>query len=275
MAMYFPKYWAKASSGCFSCWRWSDASQTDAATKASSALEDIRRRFTSGELRHEQYDYHDRPVREALINRISGKCEAAITRNRYGSLILNTENLPIIDIDEPQPAEGALQKLSRLFTGKSGALNRSATIEDKLKALVDKHSGWGFRLYATKAGFRALCTHTPLAIDTAETFEMFTELGADPLYVKLCKRHNTFRARLTPKPWRCGCTRPPVSWPFQSEAESESFARWERSYANASEMFATCRFLGSFGSSWIHRELQPLIEYHDQLSRSDSSLPLA
>ena len=77
-----------------------------------------------------------------------------------------------------------------------------------------RHPDLGVRVYRTAAGLRVLVTgaSAPPASDRAR--ELLTELGSDPLYVELCSTHDSYRARLTPKPFRVGERALSVSWPF-------------------------------------------------------------
>ena len=54
-------------------------------------------------------------------------------------------------------------------------------------------------------------------------------LGADPAFLHLCRIQGSFRARLTPKPWRCGQANPPGSFPREPEAQA-AFAEWLAQY---------------------------------------------
>ena len=101
------------------------------------------------------------------------------------------------------------------------------------------------------------------------------QFGADPLYIRLCRAQECFRARLTPKPWRCRVGLPPASFPFTTSKEEQRFREWEANYSSTTAQYATCRYLASFGAGRIEDELDELITYHDQETRSASALPLA
>jgi hypothetical protein len=49
-----------------------------------------------------------------------------------------------------------------------------------------------------------LAVHDLFDPTSAITLAALRELGSDPKYVQLAKAQECFRARLTPKPWRCG-----------------------------------------------------------------------
>ena len=77
-----------------------------------------------------------------------------------------------------------------------------------------RHPDLGVRVYRTAAGLRVPVTGAaaPPASDRARA--LLTELGSDPLYVELCSTHDSYRARLTPKPFRIGQRALAVPWPF-------------------------------------------------------------
>jgi hypothetical protein len=105
--------------------------------------------------------------------------------------------------------------------------------------------------------------------------DLLGQFNADPLYVRLCRMQECFRARLTPKPWRCGFRSPLDTFPFETpEAKSRSQA-WEANYNLAIERFATCRYTASFGSSPMVWSFEELVQFHDQETRATSLLPLA
>jgi hypothetical protein len=85
----------------------------------------------------------------------------------------------------------------------------------------------------------------------------------------------SFRARLTPRPWRIGLPKPPHRFPFEASAEEREMAEWVRRYDAASERHATCRFVEALGSGAVHPEVEPLLRLHDERTRATSGLPLA
>jgi hypothetical protein len=137
------------------------------------------------------------------------------------------------------------------------------------------HPGWGWRVYRTKAGLRLLATHAPVAPDEPATEQAFDELGADPLYRKLCRTQKCFRARLTPKPWRCGSENPPCRWPWEDERSEARFEKWDTRYRKACQDFATCALAATQGSQQIDPTIQPILKVHDEMTRADAKLDLA
>ncbi len=286
--MNFPKFWARGfapgnnipdESSKFSCWRWSDESPEAAQAAAVEAAKKMAAKAARGEPLPSGYGYSDRPLREEIIRELTnrnGERSAVLTRNAYGCLVLNTARAMFVDVDIPglEHARESPGFFGRLFGQKS----QDSLVEPFLKkaqAWAYSQSGWGWRIYRTCAGLRLLATHNVFEPDAGNTMETFDEMGTDPLYRKLCEAQNCFRARLTPKPWRCGLHKPPVRWPFENEAVESRFQQWESSYLGAAGQFATCRLIKRIGTDVVHHEIQAIIELHDQVSCADSDLPLA
>jgi hypothetical protein len=100
-------------------------------------------------------------------------------------------------------------------------------------------------------------------------------VGADSDFVSLCRIQNSFRARLTPKPWRCGSRRPPNMFPRQAAEARWRFSRWLSQYENACRDRATCRFLEHVGPAAVHDRIAPIVELHDRVTKAHIDLPLA
>jgi hypothetical protein len=285
-----PAYWAKATAtdtdregkpASFSCWRSSDHSIEDAHESALAAAKQVLRRLLSGN-RVGRYGYGETPLREEIVESIAnaqGEMSAAVTRNGYGSLVLSTDRVMFIDLDFPLVSVGESLRyfFARLF--RPAAVSPAARCESdarrRLEEFLAGNPHWGFRLYRTCAGLRALATHDLFdPADEAAQATMQT-LGADPLYVRLCKAQGCFRARLTPKPWRCGQQGNPPRWPFESDQQARLFQQWESAYARKQARYATCRFLGELGAERVHPEVQGIIELHDRMTRCHERLELA
>ena len=287
--MHFPKYWAKGSqtgttpdgqSRHFQCWRWSDESEAIAATSAQEAARRIAENAAKGEFPPNFYGYTDRPLREQTIREIKtqmGVFSGVLTRNSYGCIVLNTERVMFVDIDIPNLEHASAAQpgfFSRLF----GARSREELLEPALKraqVFAYSNSAWGWRAYETRAGLRLVATHQLFNPLNEETKRVFDEMNADPLYCKLCELQKSFRARLTPKPWRCDLPNPPVRWPYETPEIEEQFNNWEANYLSAAGGFATCRFLRIIGNDVIHPEIQGIVNVHDELTGAESGLPLA
>ncbi len=290
MAMKIPKYWAKATAEetdvdgqkiAFTCWRWADESQAQAEQAARAAAARAINKLLGG-VQLDRYAYGQCPLREEVLNQVAGadgNPMMAVTRNRYGAIVLNTARAAFIDLDFPPVSAG--EQIGRLFAwflGKpkvSPETRQELEIRNRLEQFTADHPGLGFRIYRTRAGMRALATSGLFEPTASETIEMLQQLNADPLYLRLCKGQGCFRARLSPKPWRCGCQPNRVAWPWEDEDARVGFERWEADYAERQKQFATCRFVAAVGNPQIHPELPPVIQLHDQITRCDADLPLA
>lgn len=269
--MRFPRYWAKATDAKreLTTWGWSDESNAAAESAARARLARIADRLAAGDFAAlGRYGYGERALREPVLQELAG---AAITRNSYGCEVLNTAGAMFIDIDLPQSAGVGL--VGRLFgkrvpDAQGGAL---ANVESWLR----RNGDWGFRVYCTKAGLRLLATQAP--VEPAEGERVMSALGADPLYMRLCRSQQSYRARLTPKPWRCGAPTPGsvIQWPFADLKAEQQFGDWQREYSKRAARYATCRFLRALGSAKVDAAIAPLVALHDERTRAAADLPLA
>jgi hypothetical protein len=278
--MNFPKFWAKGTHQQFTCWRWSDSSLAEAASLAQEAARRLAERFAAGdELRH-GYGYPDRPVREPVLREIKapgGEVAAVITRNAYGALVLNTARIMFVDVDLPEPKSPLGGWLKKLF-GKPKPLAAPIThdsVQAQAEAWSQSHPGWGWRVYRTKAGLRLLATHALFEPESASTEQVFDALGADPLYRRLCRTQQCFRARLTPKPWRCGFKNPPGRWPWPDAKAEARYKDWEARYQKACRNYATCELAAAPGSQQVDPTVQLIIKIHDEMTLAGSNLDLA
>ena len=281
--MYFPKFWAKGSYNHQVCWHWSDISvgvALDLANKNAKRLSNLFTRETRP--LKDQYWYANRPLREPVLDEITnerGEVIGLITRNRYGTKVLNTEKVLFVDVDVTEPRrEGALAGFIGALFGKKVTPIEATTdnvILTKAQSWCGDNSESSWRIYKTKAGFRLIATHETIAPDSELATKAFEHFDADPLYRKLCLAQKSFRARLTPKPWRCGMDTPTNSWPFADAQEESKFLDWERAYAQRQQPFATCKFLHTVGSGEMAHDVAPLIALHDELCRVGDDLPLA
>lgn len=287
--MKLPLYWAKATAEAtdhraapwrLSCWRGSKVSEAEAQQAARNAAAAAAARLGRGQPL-DRYGYGQGLLREEVIERFGPADDpwAAVTRNAAGVLVLNTAQVMFIDLDLPPTTTGENLRsfVSRLMGkgGQSPEAERQAAIVARVEQFVATRPEWNIRLYRTHSGLRGLATHTLFAPQAAETNEAFTTLGADPLYARLCLAQESFRARLTPKPWRCGCAANTTRWPRQTPETQERFERWRQGYTSRQAQFATCRYLGSYGSGRVIPDAETIIEIHDKLTRSAEPLLLA
>ena len=291
--MHFPKYWARGEWNGTGptgedwrqlAWDCSDESMADAQARAEAKARRLGQSGPRRDGRHDPYLYADRPVREPVLRTLDGapgECAAVITRTAYGSEVLNADRLMFIDIDLPAAAPGAgLMALFRRFFRSSPAetVPAASPVDAKLASLRQwqtSNSSWAFRVYRTHSGFRYLVIsdwHDPLA---GSTHTVLNSLGCDARYQQLCKVQKSFRARLTPKPWRCGCDNPPVRFPYEGSRQEAVMQQWLSGYQQSSERYATCQFLTTVGSTPASPAMSTLITEHDTRTKATSGLPLA
>ena len=215
-----------------------------------------------------KYLYSDQRLREPVIEEVHN---SVISRNAYGCLVLNTADVMFVDIDFPEKKPAGLLKS---FFKTSEKNVQEETIE-KIESWTSQNPQWGWRIYRTFAGLRLLATNGVFAPDVPDTVAVFEALGADPLYRTLCKVQKCFRARLTPKPWRCDLQAPSVRWPWASDDEARNFSAWQNHYEKSASSFATCQLIKIIGNPIVHPSVQPIVDLHDRLSRVGTDLPLA
>jgi len=280
-AVKIPRYWTKATGHApgerrriaLTAWGWSFTDPAEAAQRAEERLARVIERVQSGEpLPRGGYLYGDRPLREEIIreHRDDDSAPAVITRNGYGALVLNTQEAMFVDVDLPSPPRVGL--LGRLF-GKAPPADDSAEL-DKLRGALERLPG-SYRVYRTAAGWRVLVTDQPHDPTSTEASAAMTQMGADPNYQHLCRVQQSFRARLTPKPWRCGQPLPPGQHPRDDDRTRGKFAHWLAGYDKACLTRATCRFVESIGSGHVHPRLAAVMALHDAQTRASEPRPLA
>ncbi len=277
--MNIPQFWAKASAEEYDSngkairaesWGWSDSSDGEARDRAKDRARRVVRRLAAGEVLGNSYEYDDRPIKEERIREVESN---VITRTGYGSLVLNCPDTMFIDVDVPQAKSGGLFQTLRGLFGKKQPAQPDAAIE-RLKEFQRSNRQWSFRVYATHSGFRYLVTHARQDPNDSGLLRVMDALGTDPLYMKLCKSQKCFRARVSPKPWRCGLTSPNVRFPFPDEGRRKVFELWKADYDSFSNEYATARFIESVGDR-VDSGLRSTIELHDSMCKTSSALPLA
>jgi hypothetical protein len=286
--MNIPRYWSKATAEApdhrgkrvaFTCWRSSDASADGAYASALAAANQALESNLIGR-RIEHYWYARGPIREEVIERFvdsRGDLFAAVTRNRYGTLVLNSAGVMFFDWDAPHSRErGFIATIKKLFGRKTLAADDRHQVAIRLRIdqfRLDK-GDWSIRLYQTAGGLRGLVSHALFDPAAQATLAILRRLESDPIYIRLCESQASFRARLTPKPWRCGAGHCAIAWPREGSAIA-NFENWLARYEARRSDFATCRFLDVIGSGAVHPEVAPIIKLHDTMTRSSEPLPLA
>jgi hypothetical protein len=287
--MHFPRFWSRAKVEDCEAFGWSDSSLQDAQEVAESRAHRMAATFKAGGFRERgrEYGYYSTALREEVV---SAGCpldseDGLVSRNSYGVRVLNTSGVMFIDIDfKPAPVQsrGVWSKLIACFTASksesSAEDNKLTEFEKELKTVVDwfeQNPSWGARLYKTAGGYRLLVTHDEFDPVSEGTHRVFSELQCDPLYMKLCKTQRSFRARIDPKPWRCGWVPPRYRWPFRDDTEASAFAEWQREFDKLSAEFATCKFVRELGCKDTTKNTQLVVDYHDRVTRAFSDKPLA
>jgi hypothetical protein len=294
--MHFPKYWARGEwNGADPsgnpwqqlAWDHSDDSLADAKTKAEAKARRLGEKAARSPHDHPGgYPYADRALREPVLRTVEGtdgECAAVVTRTAYGSEVLNAEKLMFIDVDLPAatpPAGGGLvAAILSLFKGKPAEpLPASPAADATLAGLRQWQSSnltWAFRVYRTHSGWRYIAIsdwHDPVG---DATHQVLRSLDCDPRYQQLCKVQKSFRARLTPKPWRCGYHNPPERFPYEGSPRESRMEKWLAGYERASAGFGTCQYVATVGSASPSSAMSALIAEHDKLTKATSGLPLA
>jgi hypothetical protein len=218
----------------------------------------VAEKIASGRSARGGYLYGDRPLPEPVLHefRSYGSAPSAVvTRNMYGALVLNTRDLMFVDIDreDGSPSQRVVNEIQN----------------------ISARAGLAARVYRTAAGYRLLITNAGFDSASEVSQSVLRQFGSDPLYVRLCKLQQSFRARLTAKPWRCGLGLPPAKFPFETPQEEARFREWEARYTAAVARYATCQYLTSVGDPGVHPAFEELVDYHDRECKATTALPLA
>ena len=116
--MKIPKYWIRREGDVqhpdgralhLFAWGWSETSTSDAESRAGERFRSLEQRVSQGLDLPRGYAYGDRPVREQIVEEIAGRDgqpDALLTRNSYGSLVLNAARSMFIDVDAAAAPSG-------------------------------------------------------------------------------------------------------------------------------------------------------------------------
>jgi hypothetical protein len=276
-----PRYWAKVEGDTppdfegarrLAVWGWSQESQRGAELHAHKRLTEVL-----DHLRHSQgwpkgYTYGSRPRREEILQEFrdrGGETTAFLTRTHYGSEILNVARVLFVDVDVPRPS--IKQVIGSLFGSKNSP---EAGVLSRIRSALAGEPDGSFTIYRTAAGFRVVAGDPLYEPASPKAEALMIALGVDPSYLNLCRVQQCFRARLTPKPWRCGMSDPPGRYPRGADDEA-AHAQWVSDYERATHDKATCQTIETLGWRRIHEEAEEAIRLHDRKTRADSNLPLA
>ena len=279
--MNIPRYWIRASGSTtkpdgsplkLTAWGWSATKTADAKRNAEDRLSRMMARVEHGDALPDRYPYGVRALREEIIREIARGDEATaaiVTRNSYGSLVINAPDVMFVDVDAPAPTSKSW--LGGLFGGKAPAADEGwKAIAEKLTPVTSS----SFRIYATAGGYRLLATERTFTPGSSEAERIMAAVGADPSYVQLCRAQKSFRARLTPKPWRAGVGAPPNQFPRDSR-EQAVFEQWLARYNQKSAAKAVCKHLGDSGGSRIAASIAAVLRYHDEQTGAATERSLA
>ena len=242
------------------CYGRSNVSAEEARADALARAPRVERKIAGEALAKEDYAAD---IREEIVCEIDA--HNVITRNRYGALVLNTESLTILDID--QHRKSFLEALG--FRERD---NKAAILEDLEKlAARPEYASLGFRVYETLKGMRAIVTGAYFDPVSADGRALLERTHSDPLFAKLCVKQKCYRARLTPKPQRIKQKAIRYRWPMDAETLA-SARQWVREYESRSQEFATCHYARTLGKQHAVTEI---ISIHDEETRARSRLALA
>ncbi|MFG0293118.1 MAG: hypothetical protein ACF8MJ_08185 [Phycisphaerales bacterium JB050] len=290
------RYWAWVNSEeagpdgrpySFTLKRGSDLSQEDARQKAERASKELMARIRDGGEPPAWYEYSTRQLPEPILDEIhddAGQRIAAVTINRFGCEVLNTQNLAFLDIDLvplSTPKRGGL--LARMFGGgtdpEAEKLAQATAVEgaiSQLRSWVARNAGTAVRVYRTSAGLRYLFVSPTMNPGDALHQPVYEELGCDPLYRRLCVAQDCFRARLSPKPWRIGVEPSPVWRVDRLDEQPQVYEQWHSAYLDKARHYAACELLETVGAAQTNDpSCERLILLHDERSGVGSGLPLA
>jgi len=176
----------------------------------------------------------------------------------------------------------AAGNFQRLFGGSGKQAGPESDEDPQLVAAMRKvrevadGAGGLVLIYRTAGGLRVIVADRAIDPSSEEAGRLLDRMGSDPLYIRLCRNQRSFRARLTPKPWRCGHHAPLERWPFLDAKSERSFKAWEDEYLAKIREYSVSRLLGRVGNGKVHPAIEPVLAWHDQFSRADrGDLPLA
>jgi hypothetical protein len=284
--MKIPKYWARSSQSIQQLdgrpyrvviWGWSDVSVGEAQRRADDRAREVADKVRSG-AQLNRYGYGERPLREEIVQGVdngAGRDVAVLTRNLYGALVLNAASAMFVDIDfANKGASGSGGGGFQLGFGKRASSREDQHVEH-ITSWASRYPDVGLRIYRTAAGLRCLITSQTFEPGRSDTLDILRALESDPLYVRLCQAQDCFRARLTPKPWRCNTNTPSSRYPWDNSDVEIQYRLWERRYEQASRSYAVCRLVKQLGPREVHPDVAAILALHDRLTGVETDRPLA
>jgi len=288
--MLIPRYWATETRTVVSTTTerehtvtvkgWSFTSPEEAVADARERVERKAEEIVLGLPRKKEWNnwYSDRPLCEPILQELltaDGKPSAMVTRNAYGARILNCASAAWVDVDFAK-LEGVAD--IPVIPGEDDpfAREQERTLE-RLDRWHARHPDKGLRIYRTLKGLRCLLSHQPLSPLAPEIQTLMGSLEADPLYVKLCRMQQCFRARLTPKCWRVleSADRPPKVYPWVGMEPPAAYTQWVERYNQACVGYSSARFVAQLGPLSADPDLAAVLELHDRECGVHDVAPLA
>jgi hypothetical protein len=281
--MHIPPVWVNAKSDGrapdgrrlpVSVWGWGN-DDGSARKEAANRLQRLLARIGRGEPFPDKYGYGSRPLREEILeifeSEVPDQPAAIRTRNSYGVQVMNTARLLFLDIDL-QPIPFFERLFRRLRSGRDTSEEQVLT---RLRSGLQSSERTTFRVYRTASGFRVMAIDREFDPAGLDARELMKATGTDPAFTRLCVAQRSFRARLTPKPWRCDIPLPPGEHPRLDDEARRRFASWLTEYEKASTGYATCRYVETVGTARPGGLAGRLVELHDRVTRCSETLPLA
>ena len=170
-----------------------------------------------------------------------------------------------------------MERLALAFSGKKREEKRQAMVLQTVQTVAQwaqSNPMRSFRVYRTPQGLRLLFVDKLYDPTSEETLAILRGLKTDPMYIKLTQKQECFRARLTAKPWRCGCPRPPHLYPWDSPEAEQEFRQWESRYTSVAAKYRACEYVKAFGAMAQITAVQAVIKAHDDGTMMDAPLPL-
>lgn len=240
------------------CYGGSNVSIEDARSRAKEKAEKIKRKIKGEKHLFDEYEVE---IREEILQIIDD--HSAITRNRYGAQVLNTEKLLILDIDKPKTT------FADMFRKKDAGQDKLKIFDMIRKLAATKYQEYGFRIYETYQGARVIVLGRDFDARNRDTSKMMSEFNCDGLYMTLCHKQNCFRARLTPKPYRLKMRRYKVQYPREEDTE---LRQWLADYERESRNFSVCKFIEQVGA---RHSMDDVVRLHDEITGVHYHQPLA
>ena len=280
--MKFPTHCRRVtnSTGRVFAWGWSERSAEEAEARALARLERILDWLKGPRTETlDTYSYAaDGVLTEEVVERfdLDGGGEAVVSRNAYGSLVLNNDRVLFIDVDVPRRRPSLGARVARLWGRKPVPYEeRIADQVAEIQRWQADHPQHTLRAYRSHSGLRLVVINALFPPGDPVATTLLEALCNDPLYRTLCQRQACYRARLTPKPWRVGLSAPRKVFPLATEGEREEFEGWLAAYEERRRGYATCSLLGTWGKGAADPVVDQVLAFHDRLCGLSSGAPLA